>query len=74
MDGQIFCALLVFQSSYLLFEHFVTFDIVLIIRHIGQEVMILSFTSCFFAKDKFDTAKGPVRNWQKNERLLWQYM
>ena len=34
MDGQTFCALIVFQSSYLLFEHFVTFDIVLI-RHIG---------------------------------------
>ena len=34
MDRQTFCALIVFQSSYLLFEHFVTFDIVLI-RHIG---------------------------------------
>ena len=49
----------VFQSSYLLFEHFVTFDIVLI-RHIGQEVVILSFRSCFFAKVKFDTASGLV--------------
>ena len=55
MDGQTFCALIVFQSSYLLFEHFVTFDIVLI-RHIGQEVVILSFTRCFFANVKFDTA------------------
>ena len=54
MDGQTFCALIVFQSSYLLFEHFVTFDIVLI-RHIGQEAEILSFTSCFFANVKFDT-------------------
>ena len=50
MDGQTFCALIVFQSSYLLFEHFVTFDIVLI-RHIGQEVVILSFRSCFFANN-----------------------
>ena len=55
MGRQTFCALVVFQSSYLLFEHFVTFDIVLI-RHIGQEVVILSFTSCFCANVKFDTA------------------
>ena len=55
MDRQTFCALIVFQSSSLLFEHFVTFDIVLI-RHIGQEVVILSFTRCFFANVKFDTA------------------
>ena len=55
MDRQTFCALIVFQSSYLLSEHFVTFDIVLI-RHIGHEAEILSFTSCFFANFKLDTA------------------